>query len=417
MKPETVIDVKDIQKTYKIWSTPSARIYVPLQRRLSRLFKKGGRFHESLARSAARNCREFIALDNINLKIQKGESIGFLGRNGSGKSTLLQIIAGTLTPTKGSVTVDGKTAALLELGSGFNPEFTGLENVHMNAAILGLSKNQIAAKLDEIAEFADIGDFIEQPVKTYSSGMMVRLAFSVSIATRPDILIIDEALSVGDAAFQRKCFRRIEEVRERGCTFIFVSHDLNAITNLTNRAFLMDFGRVLFEGEPVEAGNRYQQLIFGEQEATAEKNYGDGNADIKNLRIEDENGNRIDQLNSVKYFFFAYDVDFYIDVDEPVVGLRVTNVHGVLLISSNTSLLNKKVGRIRKGQRLRIRWKISLQLSPCFVFFSAGVSYSDEDRFLARRLDSLKVAIEGLYTNVGLLAPIDAGNVSLELER
>ncbi len=413
MKSDTVVELKGIRKTYNIWESPSSRIWVPIMRAIQSRINPNSRFYTTLAERLKKNCREFTALNNIDFNILKGESIGLLGRNGSGKSTLLQIIAGTLNPSSGSVNVSGKVAALLELGSGFDPEFTGIENVFMNGSILGLTKSEISSRIDEIAEFADIGEFIDQPVKTYSSGMMVRLAFSVSIATKPEILIIDEALSVGDAAFQRKCFRRIEEIRERGCTFIFVSHDLNAITNLTNRAILLERGKIRFEGDPLEAGNRYQQLIFGERQTSAAKNYGDGNAEICSMWLEDEQGNQLETINSSKAFIFCYEARFNVDIDNPIFGLRVTNVHGVLLVSSNTSLLNKKIGRIKTAQTVVSRWRFSLPLTPGYVFFSAGISYPDEDRFLARRLDSLKVAIQGSFDNVGLLASVSQEQVTI----
>ncbi len=193
---------------------------------------------------------DFWALRDINLEIPKGQSVGIVGRNGSGKSTLLQIIAGILTPTTGEVNINGRVSALLELGSGFNPEFTGRQNVFFNGRLLGLDKIEIEQKFEEIAEFADIGDFIEQPVKTYSSGMFVRLAFAVATSTTPDILIVDEALSVGDEAFQRKCFARIQSIQDRGGTILFVSHSASSVVELCKYAVLMSLGEILLSGSP-----------------------------------------------------------------------------------------------------------------------------------------------------------------------
>ncbi|WP_448562895.1 ABC transporter ATP-binding protein [Trichothermofontia sp.] len=204
----------------------------------------------------------FWALQNINLEVPRGQTLGIVGRNGSGKSTLLQIIVGTLTPTRGQVQVNGRVSALLELGSGFNPEFTGRQNVFFNGQLMGLSRQEIAAKFDEIAAFADIGHFIDQPVKTYSSGMFVRLAFAVATSVEPDILIVDEALSVGDEAFQRKCFARIHAIRERGGTILFVSHAAPTIISLCDRAILLDSGEMLLSGMPKTIVAKYQKLIY-----------------------------------------------------------------------------------------------------------------------------------------------------------
>lgn len=206
--------------------------------------------------------REFKALNNVSFEIKKGEVVGIVGRNGSGKSTLLQIICGTLDLTHGNVQTFGRIAALLELGSGFNPEFTGKENVYMNAAILGLKKDEVDARYDEIVEFASIGEFIDQPVKTYSSGMTVRLAFAVAINVDADILIVDEALSVGDELFQRKCFSRIESIRANGATILFVSHSGGQIVELCDRAILMDQGEMLAVGQPKQIIGRYQKLLY-----------------------------------------------------------------------------------------------------------------------------------------------------------
>ncbi len=208
--------------------------------------------------------REHWALRDVSFELKPGEAVGVLGRNGAGKSTLLQIIAGTLAPTTGTVETNGRITALLELGSGFNPEFTGHENVFMNAAILGLTHEDTEKKYDEIAAFADIGDFIDQPVKTYSSGMMMRLAFAVQTALTPSVLIVDEALSVGDAKFQKKCFRKLKELREAGTTILFVSHDINAVTSFCDRAILLEASKVYSIGIPADVAKIYLDLLFSE---------------------------------------------------------------------------------------------------------------------------------------------------------
>jgi lipopolysaccharide transport system ATP-binding protein len=209
--------------------------------------------------------REFWALNDVSFEIKKGETVGIIGRNGSGKSTLLQMICGTLNPSSGSVKTNGRIAALLELGSGFNPEFTGCENIYMNAAVLGLSKEETDARFDQIVAFADIGNFIGQPVKTYSSGMMVRLAFSVAIHVEPDILIVDEALSVGDAYFQAKCAKMIQSIISGGSTVLFVSHDTASVKSLCSRALLLESGRSLFFGEVNTAVEKYYSALVASQ--------------------------------------------------------------------------------------------------------------------------------------------------------
>ena len=205
--------------------------------------------------------QDFTALQELSFEVRRGESVGIIGRNGSGKSTLLQIIAGTLRPSTGHVEAYGRIAALLELGSGFNPEYTGRENIYLNASILGLTKAETNEKFDDIAGFADIGQFLDQPVKTYSSGMVLRLAFAVSINVDPDILIVDEALAVGDVFFTQKCFQRLREIIDAGTTFLFVSHSMAAVQNLCERALLLKEGQAIFEGPPEEAASRYYAIV------------------------------------------------------------------------------------------------------------------------------------------------------------
>ncbi|AXK70887.1 ABC transporter ATP-binding protein [Lysobacter sp. TY2-98] len=211
---------------------------------------------------------EFDALRGVDLEIHRGETVGIVGRNGSGKSTLLQMICGTLTPSRGDVQVRGRIAALLELGAGFNPEFTGRENVFLNGTVLGLTNAEIEARFDDIAAFADIGPFMEQPVKTYSSGMYVRLAFAVAINVTPEVLVVDEALSVGDEAFQRKCFAKINEIRDNGATILFVSHSAGTVIDLCDRAILLDAGELLTQGAPKHVVSLYQKLVYAPADRT-----------------------------------------------------------------------------------------------------------------------------------------------------
>lgn len=260
MPGDVIISVKNVSKAYRIWSSPSARLGSPLTAATAALFPRSSAPHLALTARAARGYRDFHALDDVSFEIRRGEATGIIGRNGSGKSTLLQLIAGTLAVTSGSLQVNGRVSALLELGSGFNPEFTGRENVFLNGSIYGLSRAEMARRFDEIAAFADIGDFIEQPVKTYSSGMMMRLAFAVAVSVQPDILIVDEALSVGDVFFTQKCFQRIREIVHRGATLIFVSHDTGSVQNLCDRGLLLSQGKLIHDGAPEDCVSRYFNL-------------------------------------------------------------------------------------------------------------------------------------------------------------
>lgn len=243
MNKNIAIKVQNLTKTYKLYDKPIDR----LKESLHPLKKK---YH-----------KEFYALNNVSFEIKKGETVGIIGKNGSGKSTLLKIITGVLTPTAGRVSIHGKISAILELGAGFNPEMTGLENIYLNTSINGMNKAQTDKKIDEIVAFAELGEFIHQPIKTYSSGMKARLAFAVSINVEPDILIVDEALSVGDSAFQRKCFAKMEEIRAKGATILFVSHSEGSIVSLCNRAIWISNGNQIIDGTPKLVTGLYMKHI------------------------------------------------------------------------------------------------------------------------------------------------------------
>ena len=252
------IRVSSVGKTYRMWSSPGARLVVPLLVRAANFFRAlNPRLAQQLIDAVHRRVHTHVALSDINLELGRGEALGIIGLNGSGKSTLLQIIAGVLPATTGTVQINGRVAALLELGSGFNPELSGRENIFINAAILGLSRRRVDEVLDDIIRFADIGNYIEEPVKTYSSGMALRLAFAVQVHTDPDILIVDEALAVGDAAFQAKAMTRIDSILAGGTTLLFVGHDLNAVKAFCHRAMLLEKGRIVHEGMPDEVITEY----------------------------------------------------------------------------------------------------------------------------------------------------------------
>jgi lipopolysaccharide transport system ATP-binding protein len=257
MSSDIAIKVESLSKCYQIYDTPRNRLK-------QFVFP---RFQHMLGVQPKQYFNEFWALKDLSFEVKKGESVGIIGRNGSGKSTLLQIITGTLMPTSGTVVTNGRIAALLELGSGFNPDFTGRENVYLNGALLGFSTAQIDEKFDAIAAFADIGEHLNQPVKTYSSGMLVRLAFAVQVQVEPEILIVDEALAVGDAPFQKRCFQRIEKLVSDGTTLLFVSHDQESVRTLTNRALLLHKGRPIEWGLSSEVVLSYRKLLHDEESA------------------------------------------------------------------------------------------------------------------------------------------------------
>lgn len=259
---DLAIKVENVSKAYTIWRDPAARLKHPFLDLAGELFPA---LRPRIDRKMSGLCTEFYALKDVSFEVRKGESVGIIGRNGSGKSTLLQIIAGTLQPTEGSVTVNGRVAALLELGSGFNPEFTGRENVYLNCSILGLTKDETDARFDSIAEFADIGDFLEQPVKTYSSGMTMRLAFAVIAHVDADILIVDEALAVGDVFFVQKCMRFIREFQNKG-TLIYVTHDTSGVRTLCQEALWLEKGVTRGHGPAKEISERYLKAIYAERQ-------------------------------------------------------------------------------------------------------------------------------------------------------
>ncbi len=250
---DIAIRVQNLSKCYQIYATPHDRLK---QFVLPRLRGMAGQAQKQYF-------REFWALKDVSLEVKRGETLGIIGRNGAGKSTLLQILCGTLTPSSGSVEINGRVAALLELGAGFNPEFTGRENVYLNASVLGLSNEEIDKRLESILEFADIGEFISQPVKTYSSGMFVRLAFAIAIHVEPGILIVDEALSVGDIAFQNKCVLKIRELRDKGTTLLFVTHDLSTLQLICDRVVWLNCGEMVMVGDPVKVSQEYYVKTTG----------------------------------------------------------------------------------------------------------------------------------------------------------
>lgn len=380
MGEEIALSLKNVSKCYKRYAHPVERL------------------KEILLPGKSR-AEEFWALRGINLEMLKGETLGIIGQNGSGKSTLLQIIAGTLMPTTGEVQVNGRVSALLELGSGFNPEFTGRQNVFFNGRILGLSVEEIETKFDDIAAFAEIGDFINQPVKTYSSGMVVRLAFAVVANTEPKILIVDEALAVGDAKFQARCMKRIRQLKEQGVTILFVSHDSSSVKMLCQRAVLMSHGRILETGKPKEVVNHYIALLSSDrnetniaQVAAHEKNsdigdtnttdkdrdfvkvnkdiptYRHGNklAIIKNVRLKNLEKQEVEKLETGAIFKIEVSLEARTELSDLVIGISIKNLMGLVIYGTNTRLMNVQLPSLEKDQQLNVIFQV-----PCY--FNKGI--------------------------------------------
>jgi len=421
---DVAIRVSNLSKCYQIYENPRDRLKQFVLPRLQRFTSK----------EPQQYYREFWALKDVSFEIKKGETVGIVGRNGSGKSTLLQLICGTLNPAGGSVQTNGRIAALLELGSGFNPEFTGRENVYLNAAVIGLSHEEIDARFDDIAAFADIGDFIEQPVKTYSSGMMVRLAFAVAINVDPEILIVDEALSVGDELFQRKCFSRIEAIRASGATILFVTHSGAQIVELCDRAILMDSGEKLAVGLPKQILGGYQKLLYApldkrdgirkeillavnrhrgeliEQdestdiESLSPNDFFDPHLQPKSTIVYEERGAVISQpqlhnlageqvncLQSGELYRYEYSVRFTTAVDNVLFGMLIKTLSGVELGgAASASSIRKALPSVAAGTEFRVKFHFRCNLNSGVYFINAGVYgiKNKEETYLHRILDA-----------------------------
>ena len=383
---------------------------------------------------------EFWALRDINLEVPKGQTLGIVGRNGSGKSTLLQIIVKTLTPTTGEVEVQGRVSALLELGSGFNPEFTGRQNVFFNGQLLGLSPQEIEANFDQIAAFADIGDFIEQPVKTYSSGMFVRLAFAVATSVEPDILVVDEALSVGDEAFQRKCFARLQAIQERGGTILFVSHSAASVIQLCTSAILIDHGELLLSANPKLVLSNYHKLIYAPAEqveflrqevrrlnhqSTVTDNgklnglgtkpstsltqkqsslydpimipkstisYVSCGAEIEQPHITTLEGEMVNILSKRHEYIYTYRVKFSKTAYKVRFGMVIKTVSGVEVSGGLSHTPGSGIEYVAKGQIIDVEFRFCCLLRPGAYFLNSGVVGTTDttdttEIFLDRKID------------------------------
>jgi len=335
--------------------------------------------------SAARLHTDFWALRDISFEVQRGETLGLVGPNGCGKSTLLQIVAGILQPTSGRVVTRGRIAALLELGAGFNPEFTGRENVYLNGEIMGLSRPAIEKAMPSIEAFAEIGEFIERPVKEYSSGMYVRLAFSTAIHVDPEILIVDEALAVGDAVFANRCVRKFQELRDRKITVLFVSHDLGLVKQLSDRAILLLGGRIEAQGAPKDVINRYIGLVLERQEPKSPKEdrvrssfrHGDGASEVVRVRILNERGEDAGSVASGEIVTVRVCSRFTRTVSDPMVGILIRTRIGMDVYGTNTRIEQISLGDFQAGDEMEVDFRLECWLTPQSYTLTVATQNSD----------------------------------------
>jgi ABC-type polysaccharide/polyol phosphate transport system ATPase subunit len=400
---EAAIVVKDVSKKYRLFN--SAR----------------DRLKEALHPFSKHYHREFWALRGVSFEVPRGQTVGILGRNGSGKSTLLQLIAGVMQPTNGEVIINGRVSALLELGAGFNPEFTGRENVFFQAQVLGVSREEINRRLPEIEAFAEIGEFFEQPVKTYSSGMFVRLAFAAAIHVDPDILIIDEALAVGDAKFQHKCFEHLADLRNRGKTILFVTHSTSLVTSYSERAFLIDSGELIATGEPGFIVDKYHELLFGsgssfsenprgtkvekasEEPAsrlaeilnkactedvchtrrsynTNETRFGNGHARIIDYTIQSESAWDVAEIVFGSRVCVYMKAVFFEHILAPAAGFCIKTLEGIYIYATNTIILGRHIKPAALGDIWVFKFSFPLNVSPGDYFLDLAVLAVDGTR-------------------------------------
>lgn len=389
------IEIKNISKMYKLYD------------------KSSDRFKEALGLTKKKCYHEHYALNNVSFEVKRGETVGIIGTNGSGKSTILKIITGVLQPTSGELKVDGRISALLELGAGFNMEYTGIENIYLNGTMMGFSRDEIDKRIDSILQFADIGEFINQPVKTYSSGMFVRLAFAVAINIDPEILIVDEALSVGDVFFQVKCYHKFEEFKKLGKTILFVSHDLGSISKYCDRVILLNKGNKISEGLPKKIVDEYKQILVNKDNELDIKeegeavniagddgewkkdllinpqllDYGEKKAEIVDFAVIDENGRITSNIEKGTEFEIKFKVEFHKKIEEPIFAFTIKDIQGTEVTGTNTMYENISTGTVNEGEErvVSFRQKMNLQ-GRNYVLALGCVGFNDSHFVVYHRL-------------------------------
>ncbi|WP_343248584.1 ABC transporter ATP-binding protein [Diplocloster hominis] len=393
MKENIAIQVEDITKIYKLYNKPSDRL------------------KESLGLTRQKRHRDHYALKHLNFDVFKGETVGIIGTNGSGKSTILKIITGVLNPTGGNISIDGRISALLELGAGFNMEYTGIENIYLNGTMIGFSEKEIDEKLDDILEFADIGEFVNQPVKTYSSGMFVRLAFAVAINIDPEILIVDEALSVGDVFFQAKCYHKFEEFKRLGKTILFVSHDLSSISKYCDRVILLNQGEKVAEGKPKQIVDLYKKILVHQFDPDQEGvtrvtdtpgentwkshfrlnpeqlEYGEKQAEIVDFAVIDEEDEYSTNIIKGKKFKIKMKVQFHSTVNEPIFAFTIKNLQGTEITGTNTMFEHIYISPQNEGDVREVSFEQDMPLQGGEYLLSLGCTgYRNGDFAVYHRL-------------------------------
>lgn len=404
---QIAIDVRNVKKIYKLYDKPSDRM-----RDAFGLLKK-------------RPPKKHYALNGVNMQIRAGETVGIIGTNGSGKSTILKIITGVLNPTEGEVVVNGRISALLELGAGFNMEYNGIENVYLNGTMMGFSEKEIDEKLPDILEFADIGDYVYQPVKTYSSGMFVRLAFAVAINIEPEILIVDEALSVGDVFFQAKCYHKFEEFKKMGKTIVFVSHDLSSISKYCDRVYLLNKGNLLGEGSSKEMIDAYKRVLVGQYEETDQTEvkerenvslskeapaqnpdcleYGTKQARITEFYLTDDKGVRTTAILKGSMFTMHMKVEINDHLPNPIFALSIKNVKGTEITGTNTMVEKSFLESVEPGMVKEVTFTQQMNLQGGDYLISLGVTgYNNCDFEVYHRLyDVINITVVSDKDTVG----------------
>lgn len=431
------ISVQDVTKVYRLYEKPIDRL------------------KESMSISHKSYHRDFYALNGISFQVEKGQTVGIIGTNGSGKSTILKIITGVLTPTTGTVSVDGKISALLELGAGFNSDYTGIENIYMNGTMMGYSKKEMDEKLQDILDFAEIGDFVYQPVKTYSSGMFVRLAFALAINVEPEILIVDEALSVGDVFFQAKCYRRMEEIRKSGTTILMVTHDMGSIIKYCDKVVLLNKGEFVAEGTAGHMVDLYKKILAGQmdslnaelakerEESAADHilmsdfsgsitgdqpdsgpaegtsgglmkdqitinanrtEYGDGRAEIYDLGLLDERGNLTNLLLKGEMFTIRECIRFNADIEAPIFTYTIKDKKGTELTGTNTLYEGADIRPVKAGDEYQVEFtqKMTLQGGEYLLSMSCTGFEQGEHVVYHRLYDVANITVISNKNTVGV---------------